>query len=489
MTGADVLAASRGPSRAAIGVGLALLASAVAVRSPQAGAVLALLVLLVAVRAHSRDLGLLLLWGYWLLTPFVRRLLDLVVEAPGSDPLSVLPFLATLALAAMEIRNDRLDRRARTVLGLAALGILFGLPAGMGVDPAAASFAALAYVAGLSALVLGWGDGIRSGRGSSLEKALFVALIPLAIYAILQYFFPLAEWDAQWVDSGELASLGAPQEDHIRVFSTLNAPFTFAIVLVAGILLSLGRQRDLRPVLLSILPLVLALALTFVRSAWLALVVGLLVFAAAARGRAALQVVTVVAVCMVGLLAIGEGNPTTGAFTERVTSLGNPEEDVSTQSRLRTTNRLLSESVTRPLGAGIGQAGLAVRLEESDDGGPETVDNGYLALLYQSGPFGLLLVVAALIGCLAAAVRALRRGPPGDRRGRAALLATFVMLLVALASADVFFGLPGAVLWYLGGLALALAAQRHPPDIQPDSGPHRPSMTAPAVTVLRPGGR
>jgi hypothetical protein len=453
---------SRNVASVALAAALALLAGALAVRSMQIAVTLALLVLLLAVRIQSRPAGLTLLWTYWLLAPFLRRVLDLTVAAPGADPLSLLPFLGTAALALLELRENRLDRRARLIMTLAALGIVLGVPVGLATDPAAASFATVAYIAGLSAFVLGWGDGVRPASPASLHRVLAVALIPLSLYAIAQYFFSLTSWDANWVASAELASIGAPQEGHIRVFSTLNSPFTFAIVLAIGVILGLGVQRRLSTGIAVTLPLLVALALTFVRSAWLAVVVGVLVFAGAARGRSGGRIAAVVAICLLALVTVGGSNPTTSAFTRRVTSLGNPEEDVSARERLETTKRLLPTSLSQPLGAGLGQAGLAVRLEQTGHKRAEVVDDGYLSLMYQAGPFGFLLVLMALIASVRAAVQALSRAELRDRPARAALLASLVALLVALASADVFFGLPGAILWYLCGLAVASASrERH----------------------------
>ncbi len=438
---------------------LAVVAGALAVRYTQVSVTLALLVLLLAIRVQSRPAGLLTLWTYWLLAPFLRRILDLSVATQGADPLSLLPFLGTAMLAIIELRENRLDRRARTILALAAIGFLIGVPTGLAADPAAASFAAVAYLAGLSAFVLGWGDGVRSADGKTLLRALAVALVPLSIYGAAQYFFPLTSWDANWVETAPLSSIGAPQEGHIRVFATLNSPFTFAIVLATGILLGLGVRRRAWPAVALTLPVVIALALTFVRSAWLALVVGILVFALSARGKAGGRIVAIMAICLVGLVVVGDSNPTTSAFTQRVTSLGSPGEDESARERLETTERLLPASLREPLGGGLGQAGLAVRLEESGGQKLETVDDGYVSLLFQSGPFGFLLVVGALIASVVAAVQAL--GPPGSsgRQARAALLAALIMLLVATATADVFFGLPGAILWYVCGLAVASASR------------------------------
>jgi hypothetical protein len=443
---------------------LALVVGALAVRSTQAGVALTLLVLLLAVRSQSRSGGLMLLWTYWLLAPLLRRVLELSVGAPSADPLSLLPFLGTAILAVMELREDRLDGRARRILGLAGVGIMLGLLTGLAADPPAAGFAAVAYGSGLAAFVLGWGDGVRRLPRPTLYKALAIGLLPLSLYAIAQYFYPLPSWDAHWVDAGGLGSLGAPQEGHIRVFSSLNSPFTFAIALVAGILLGLGRRRRLSQASLATIPLIVALALTFMRSAWLALVAGLLVFAGAVRGKTAGRVVVVIIVCLVGLIIVGHGNSTTRAFTERITSLGSPGSDVSTQARLERTNQLLPVAIGNPVGAGLGQAGLASeRLGGTTQEFLTNVDDGYLSMLYQSGPFGFLLLAAALISSVAAAVRGLgRAADAAERQARAALLATIVMLLVALAAGDALFGLPGAILWYLCGLAVARSREGAP---------------------------
>ena len=439
-------------------IALALITGAFAVRSTQVAVTLVLLVLLLAIRSQSRTAGLMTLWTYWLLAPAIRRLLDLAVAAPAADPLSLLPFAGTAMLAVMELRENRLDRRARTILSMGLVGFLLGVPIGLAADPAAVSFGLMAYGAGLSAFVLGWGDQVRGAL--TLQRVFTVALPALAFYGIVQYFTPLTAWDAHWVETADLSSIGAPQEGHIRIFATLNSPFTFAMVLAVGLLLAVGAYRRLSVSLVATLPLAVALALTFVRSAWLALVVGVVVYAAAARGRAAGRVVAIIGICLAALVVVGGSNPTTKAFTERVTSLGNPEKDVSAQDRLEITNRLVPAAVSQPLGAGIGQAGLSVRLEESGDSNLVSVNDGYLSLLYQSGPFGLLLIVAAMVASVVAAVQAMGRVGAEDRQGQAAVLATISMLLIAEVSGDVLFGAPGVIFWYLCGLAVAAASRQ-----------------------------
>jgi putative inorganic carbon (HCO3(-)) transporter len=438
--------------------GIAVLGGAFAVHSVQTAVALALLVLLVAVHSESRRAGMVLLWAYWLAVPAVRRALDLVVDAPAADPLSLLPVVGTGALALLEMRRARLSAAAGRTLGVAAFGFLLGVPAGLVADPLAFGFGAAAYGAGLAAFVLGWADARQGDGDLTLRRTLAVAILPIAAYGIAQYFTPLTAWDANWVETVDLSSIGAPQEGHIRIFSTLNSPGTLAAVLALAIVFTLPERG--RPLLRAAVFAVglLALALTFVRSIWLALVIGLLVYAAAARGRAAGKVVGIVAVVLVLVIGVGGSHPTTRAFTERVTSLGDLEGDVSAQERIQFTNELLPTAAQQPLGAGIGQAGLAVELEESSDSESLTsVDNGYLAVLYQVGPPGFVLVLIAMGASTVAAVRAARR-PGGARTRRCAILAAFVMLLVAEASGDMLFGITGAVFWYLAGAAFASTA-------------------------------
>ena len=159
--------------------------------------------------------------------------------------------------------------------------------------------------------------------------------------------------------------------------------------------------------------------------------------------------------------AVGGSNPTTKAFTDRITSLGSLESDVSAQERLGAANLLLPTAVAQPVGAGLGQAGLAAELSsgESAESTLVNIDNGYLSLMYQLGPFGFVLVVAAIAISLTAALRGLDMADGAERQARGAQLATLVMLLVALAAANVFFGLPGVFLWYLCGMSVASSAE------------------------------
>jgi hypothetical protein len=244
--------------------------------------------------------------------------------------LALLPFIATGVLALIELRRTTMSSAARTTLGIAALGFLIGAPMGLLADPLAFGFALTAYLAGLFAFAIGWADARGDGRltlgpgpdgGAPPDRPVRGAPILLPADVL----------------GRELDRLGRPrkhrrpQEGHIRIFSTLNSPGTLGLVLAVGLVLGLSVRRRPGLAVPATAVLASALALTFVRSAWLALAFGLLVYAAAARGRSAGKLVGVIAVCLVALVVIGGSNPTTRAFTQRVTSLGELSEDDSAQ--------------------------------------------------------------------------------------------------------------------------------------------------------------
>jgi O-Antigen ligase len=434
---------------------VALVCGALAVRSTQLAVTVVLLVLLLGIRWRSRSAGIATLWVYWLLIPGLRRVLDIAAPAPGADPLSLFPFLATGMLALVELRHIHLDQRARLILATAGASLALGIPMGMLAEPQAAVYALFAYGTGVAAFVIGWGDGIN--RADTLERVLQVLLPAIAIYSVAQYLMPLTSWDSHWVATSEIASIKAPgQTDHIRVFGTLNSYFTLAIVLSVGLMIGLGKRRPFALTALVFTPLILALVFTFNRSAWLGLVVGLIVFITSVRKGGVGRVLGIILVCVGVVFVLGSSNPTTKAFTERITSLGSPGKDVSTQDRLATTEKLLPESISQPLGAGIGQAGIASeRIGGSKNEQLANIDDGYLSALYQGGPFALLFLLVAIGLSLGCGLRAVRLSPPEERQHRSAQLAVLVMLVVVLVSGEVLYGISGAIFWYMAGIFAA----------------------------------
>jgi O-Antigen ligase len=428
-----------------------------------------LIVLVVGVHAHDRRLGICTLFAFWFLAPELRRIFDLFSGYAGSDPLSLAPFLATGLLGGIEFYRSKLPLRVRRLILLAAAGFTVGLPLGV-LHPQSGVYAFAAYLSGVTAMVLGFNES-PSLRSSTLRRVLIFGVPLVALYAIvLQRILPLPHWEQAWLDSVDFNSIGADSTGHVRVFSTLNAPGTLAPLLGLALLAYLtvhprtSRARNLA--LASALVLAVALDLTFVRSSWLALPLAALAHVIASRGRSARIVFGIAAFVVAGTLVLSPVSPIARDVVNRASTFGNLSSDVSLTNRSATLGASLPSAVQAPLGHGLGTAGQPSQLNtlQSDLAVP---DNGYLSLLYQVGPIGFLLVMAAIVSMVRAAWRGARAPGPDQEMGLL-IFAMLVFMLVVLLSGDAFYGLGGLTLWFIGGQALALGQRRQASTAVPD---------------------
>jgi len=445
----------------AVGVLMALTAGATLI-SFQAVCAAFLVALPLLARRYSRAGSLGMVWALWLFIPGLRRGFELLQPAGTADPLALVPFLATAGLAILELPRVHLSARARRLLVVVAIGYLIGLPSGVS-NAQGAAFALAAYGAALAAFVFGYAERHRRVDDLGLTRALLWAAPILALYGLSQYFLPLTGWDQHWLDAVQLASIQSPEAGHIRIFSTLNAPSVLAAVLGLGLLyLAVSRRPGALRLGLA-LPILTALGLTYVRGVWIALAVGAIVLIIAGGTRAVLPVLLMLTICVGAVEGLSGSNATAAAVSHRFETLVGLSSDVSSNDRQENASSLFPEALTSPLGHGLGQAGEATKL-----GGSERLkdsDNGYLALAWQVGPLGFVLIVGALLWILGVAVRAAQRRP------REALfpflLALYVFLLVSLFATDALYGVTGVIFWYVAGALLAADEAAHRSDPKP----------------------
>lgn len=419
-------------------------------RSPQLGATTALVVLALGLHIASRPAGLTVMWLVWLLGPWLRRVLGLAEDSGGADPLALLPFLVTGGIVAIELYRATLSRFAAGVLLVAAAGYAVGVPAGLGA-PTSAAFALFAYLVAVGCFVIGYGE--RQGMdGLTLRRVLLVAAPPLALYAILQYVGPLMPWDQAWLQSveGTLVSIGAPEAGHVRVFGTLNSPGTFAAVLGLAAVCFLTDRRLNALKVLGVGLVIAALLLTFVRSAWVSAVAALLVVVVGSRGGASIRVLLIGGAVVVALAIVAGRGQTGQSIVGRAGTLTSLHSDVSARQRVATPQQFLPQALGSPLGTGIGSTGEASRLAAAS--ALRATDNGYLSLIVQVGPFGFLLVIAAIAASVLRAVGNLVRhhSDPVD----VLVLGLLGFFAVGMLGGDLMYGVTGMVLWYLLGVGV-----------------------------------
>jgi O-antigen ligase len=177
----------------------------------------------------------------------------------------------------------------------------------------------------------------------------------------------------------------------------------------------------------------------------------------ASRGASARLVFGAVVVTVLTAVALSPVSSTARNVVDRFQTVKNLGADTSANERQATFSDTLPVAASAPIGHGLGSAGEATKLK--GDSLLRAPDNGYLALMYQVGPVGFLIVVGALGYILIAAWNGARARAPGQDL-RLVLFSMYVFLLVLLAAGDEFYGSHGIVLWFIVGQVLAYDFRR-----------------------------
>lgn len=389
------------------------------------------------------------LW-VWLLSPFVRRVVD---EASGYHENSFVmlapPLCALVAVLRLWRVRAQVHRDVAVLLGIAVTAIAYA--GAVGTLRAGAPAAALASVNLLAPLALGafvaLGPLSRADLKVSLARVAAGGCALLGAYGILQYLV-LPSWDEAWMRDSDLSSIGRPRPLEVRVFSTLNTAGPFAQVLTVLTVLLAGSRRIRGPVRAVLVTVALvAIGLSLVRAAWLALLldVALLVLAR----RLPLKNVVVTALALGAVLSIGSG--TFGAaISERATSTAEAGAgDYSLGERLTFQATIAPRALGDVVGQGLGSTGISTRLAE-DSGSADVVrnfDSGVFETIYTLGSIPGLTLLATLLLVTARTWRRAARGPDEDAYVAAALAG----LVLALLFTNTLAGVYGVFLWLLVG--------------------------------------
>jgi hypothetical protein len=439
-----------------VGGATAFLIAAALMVSVQVATAFTLVALVIALHQYNRQWGIIAVFAFWFIAPGLRRVLGLMTGYLDSDPLSLAPFLATSAVAGLELLRFHVPTVIRRVLLAVGGGFALGLPVGLVSGPSSGIYAFIAYLAAVSAAVLGVGER-TSARESTLRRVLLYGVPPVAAYAVYQHVVGLPLWDKEWVEASQFGSIGISEGEPIRSFATLNSPGTLASLLGLSLLMFLTVHRMRLLTAAALVTVCVAISFTFVRSAWLALIVAGLAHVIASRGASARVVFGTAAVIVVAAVALSPVSPTAHQVVQRFQTVKNLGADTSANERQATFSDTLPIAARAPIGHGLGTAGEATKLK--GDSLLRAPDNGYLALMYQVGPVGFLIVVAALGYILVAAWNGARDRAPGQDL-RLALFALFVYLLVTLAAGDEFYGSHGIILWFIAGQVMAYDFRR-----------------------------
>ncbi len=413
----------------------------------------------------------------WCFIPLVRRLLDW--HNGFFNPIqitSTIPFIVTLPFALFCFRRDRLARltpafKIFAFVWVAAFG--YGLIVGLFVDNAlAATYSAVQYLVPM--LIGVWLAGQQIDHPRLMLRLSIVILVfggLVGIYGLVQFVDP-PPWDVLWIQGGHFDSMGLPLPFQMRTFSTLNSVGPAADFFALGIILALPFLDIRRP---WIWPLVgalgAALLLTLVRTSWIGLVVGVIVYLITSPLRLrTIPFVTIFAACLVFLVAslpafLGAGGDS-DVVMSRLSTFTDVGHDTSALDRTQEIQDSFQAGLQNPLGTGLGQIGASSALSAN----PETasgnvLDSGYMARFVELGWAGFAAYLFVVVGGLITLIASAFRYVDGRRKDRETLViiavaASMCALLVwADAAGDAHLGLEGVFFW----IAMGIGFRRTPP--------------------------
>lgn len=391
-------------------------------------------------------------WWMWMVSPEVRRLVDYQNGFDASNPISLAPYLVTaLALFTLLRHLPKLQLDRYLSIGLILLGISYGYVVGViSVGPAAATFDLLKWllpVVFAFYLMVHWRSYPEHGR--AIERVFAWGVLLLGLYGLWQYLSP-PPWDIYWMESAPIDSIGLPEPFRVRVFSTLNSPGPFSVVIMAGLLLLLSRGSTLRWPALGVG--LVAFLLSLVRSTWGASVLAVLfMISQQSRLRSRLLISMMVTIVLATpLLYI---SPVAEGIGERLGTVTNLEDDTSFQERLNFYRDFAPQAFLNPLGSGMGTTGVATKLNSSGGelGELGNFDGGVMEIPLTLGWPGSVLYVGGLL-CL------VRRALRGEGRGDLLIVAgkgIIVGMLAQIVFDNFSIDVKGMVFWTFLGLTLA----------------------------------
>jgi hypothetical protein len=387
-------------------------------------------------------------WWLWFVTPLVRRLVDYRAGYDPINPVLAAPALVTAVCLVSLIRHlPKLKRRSLAALVPVLASLAYAYP--LGVHTAGLQAATFGLLQWLAPIAFGFHlatDVSRYLPYLAITRRVFTsAAFALGLYGVWQYVSPLP-WDRFWMFNAGMTTIGRPFPFEVRVFSTLNSPAPFAMVMVAALVMLLETRLWVH--LCIGLPAYLAFLLSLVRTAWGGWLIGVGVYATSLRPRAGLRVV---AMLVLLVLAVGwfTTTPLGGRVERRLESFTSLAQDRSLAAREASSGVVLGLILAEPLGRGLGVTGSARRLATSST---MTFDNGYLNVFVSLGWAGGLLYLAGtavlLVGLLQE--RTEPRDDPIPKVARAVGFAT----VATLSSLNTLTAVSGMIFWGFLGLSI-----------------------------------
>lgn len=401
------------------------------------------------------------IWWVFFLTPEVRRLSDFV---QGSFTVTSLimaaPLLVSTPLAFTMLRRIRY---LGTKPGLPILLILLALAYGYVVGILNSGFAAATFglATWITPVFLGFHLAVSWRQFPEFKRCLLrtftIGTAVCAGYGVIQYMF-LPPWDASWmIWSGMTSSMGNAAPYQLRVFGPLNSLAPFTSVVGAGVLCTTVALQNRGRSLAAIFG-VIALALSFVRSAWGGAVIGICYQMLFFNNRTRIRIFVGALVVSAAIIPVFMSNNVSDNLQQRFNTLSDLKSDNSFNARSNFYNTFLDQALTNIVGIGTGGTGLGTKLsDDSSTSQYENFDSGLMEIPFVLGWPGALLYIVGILWLFISAGVAAVKGRAD--RFTVAWFSIALGIFAQLIFGNSFIGLPGQIIFM--GMVLPIMAIRY----------------------------
>lgn len=332
------------------------------------------------------------LLSVWLTSPFLRRINDFGSGWSDLNVYALAPLICTL-VSLFFVNYAALKLQRFTLLWfLIFASLIYSLFIGVLLNGVAASFYDFLNWSAPVVILLFIASNYRSYHYLTSGMANYITffVFVLALYGVYQYYY-LPNWDSFWIANAPMTSVGIALPMQFRVFSTLNSPMVFAPILSILFVIAMSSKSNLKQI--ALLFALLTLVLTFVRAAWLGLILMIFIKIILDSKSNPFSVIKFSLAAFLASLSFGYfllGTEAGEMFYRRLETILYVEDDVSYNARMEFFNSMLGYALTNFFGDGFGSIGRSAVLAQGMN--IDTVfDNGFLELFVVLGWVGTLL--------------------------------------------------------------------------------------------------
>ncbi|WP_164879538.1 O-antigen ligase family protein [Afifella aestuarii] len=392
------------------------------------------------------------LWLF-LLTPFIRRMVDFHAGFLDYSPLLLSPYAAlapsagALAFAMANLRHP-MSAGLLLVVAAAVYGLMLAALNGQFL-PGAVDFLLWVLPAAFGMFVACNPSWVGQLRRDLTVFSLFAGIV-LGLYALYQFRY-MPGWDALWMKKTLMPTIGEPYPYKVRVFATMNSPASLALFLLLPLSMLIVSKDALRWVALALG--FVALGLTAVRTAWVGIfIIGAYCFLlGSGRIRTSMLALALVLVVVAPMALLTDQG--TRIVSQRIESMLDARSDVSANERLHVYSAAFEEMERHVFGSGLGGS----RADPATKSGVQAmqIDSGPIAAMLAVGVVGALVYyvgigfVVAFLFVQGAALKAEERALV--LASQAIAVSYLVMSLLIPAT----FGEHGVVFWFMLGMGVA----------------------------------